>query len=133
MKSLAWELGGATGTVALTPGNQFWTHELDLSTEKAGAVQVTYTLENLTGNRQAARLKLKVDPEADRPILTVASPAKGARVAAARVAHRARAPTTTAWTASSTPWTGPRRIRRGVRGFLDPASRSRRPGRTRSC
>jgi len=81
VKSLVWELGGATGTVSLTPGNQFWTHELDLTAQKAGAAQVTYTLENLTGNRQTSRLRLKVDPGADRPVLTVTSPAKGARVA----------------------------------------------------
>jgi hypothetical protein len=81
VKSLSWELGGASGTVALTPGNQFWTHDLDLSTQKAGTVQVAYTLENLTGIRQTSRLKLKVDPEADRPVLTVTSPAKGARLA----------------------------------------------------
>ena len=79
VKSLSWELGGATGTISLTPGNQFWTHELDFSAQKAGAVQVAYTLENLTGNRQTSRLRLKVDPESDRPVLTVTSPAKGAR------------------------------------------------------
>ncbi|MCX7030356.1 MAG: Ig-like domain-containing protein [Spirochaetes bacterium] len=80
VKSLGWELGGAAGTVALVAGNQFWTHQIDLSAQKAGTVQVTYTLENLTGNRQTSRLRLKVDPEADRPVLTVSSPAKGARL-----------------------------------------------------
>lgn len=81
VKSLSWELGGATGTVPLAPGNQFWTHEVDLSAQKAGSAQVTYTLENLTGNRQTTRLRLKVDPEADRPVATICSPAKGARLA----------------------------------------------------
>lgn len=81
VKSLTWDLGAATGTVTLTPGNQFWTHEIDLSAQKAGSVQVTYTLENLTGNRETARLRLKVDPEADRPVAALSSPAKGARLA----------------------------------------------------
>jgi hypothetical protein len=81
VKSLGWELGGATGTIALAQGNQFWTHEVDLSGEKAGAVQIAYTLVNLTGNRQTFKLRLKVEPEADRPTLAVSSPAKGARIA----------------------------------------------------
>ncbi|MCX7037684.1 MAG: Ig-like domain-containing protein, partial [Spirochaetes bacterium] len=81
LKSLQYDLGGGeAGTIELAAGNPFWTQELDLSAKKAGTVQVTYTLENLTGNKQTRKLKLKVDPEKDRPQLTVSTPAKGERV-----------------------------------------------------
>ncbi len=83
LKSLAYEVaGGPSGTVELVPGNAVWTHALDLSAAKAGTLQVTYTLVNLTGNAQVSRLRLKVDPEKDRPVLTLAAPAKGAQVEA---------------------------------------------------
>ena len=81
LRSLQFDAGeGAAGSVPLTPGNPFWAQELDLSGRKAGAVQASFTLENLTGVRQTARLRLKLDPEADRPQLTLASPQPGARL-----------------------------------------------------
>jgi hypothetical protein len=84
LKSLQYDLGGGeAGTIELAAGNPFWTQELDFSAKKAGALQATYTLENLTGNKQVRKLKLRVDPEKDRPVLTVSTPAKGERVTGA--------------------------------------------------
>jgi hypothetical protein len=83
LKSLAYEVaGGASGTVELVAGNAVWTHELDLSGAKAGTLQVSYTLVNLTGNSEVRRVRLKVEPEKDRPVLTLASPVKGEKVEA---------------------------------------------------
>ncbi|HET6486125.1 MAG TPA: Ig-like domain-containing protein [Spirochaetia bacterium] len=80
LKSLSWDMGGdGKGTIDLVPGNPFWTQPLDLSARKAGTVQITYTLENLTGIRQTRKVTLRVDPEAGRPRITVASPSRGAR------------------------------------------------------
>jgi hypothetical protein len=82
LRSLSYDVGeGAQGTVALTPGDLYWAQELDLSGRKAGPVQASFTLENLAGVRRTARLRLQVDPESDRPQLTVASPQRGARLA----------------------------------------------------
>ncbi len=84
LRGLQFEAGeGLAGSVPLTPGNPFWAQELDLSARKAGALQVDLTLENLAGIRQTARLRLKLDPEADRPRLTLLSPQAGARLEAA--------------------------------------------------
>lgn len=81
LKSLRYEVaGGAADPIELAAGNAVWTQELDLSAAKPGSVQVTYTLTNLTGNTQTRRLRLKVDPEKDKPVLTLSTPAKGARV-----------------------------------------------------
>jgi len=78
LKSLSWELaGGQQGTIPLTPGNPYWTHEVDLSAAKAGALQISYTLENLTGNSRTGKLRIKVNPAADRPQLTLVSPQPG--------------------------------------------------------
>jgi hypothetical protein len=83
LRSLVFDAGeGAAGSVPLTPGNPFWAQELDFSGRKAGAVQAAFTLESLAGIRQTARLRLKLDLEADRPRLTLASPQTGARLGA---------------------------------------------------
>jgi hypothetical protein len=78
LRSLGFDLdGGEGGEVELVPGNPFWTRELDLSGRKAGALQVVFTLENLTGNRSSMKLRLKVDPDSDRPRLQLATPTEG--------------------------------------------------------
>ncbi len=66
----------------LTPGNPFWAQELDFSGRKAGVVQASFTLESLAGIRQTEKLRLKLDPEADRPRLTLATPQPGAKTGA---------------------------------------------------
>lgn len=84
LKSLRYDLGGAeAGTIDLTPGNPFWTQEIDLTENKAGAFQISYVLENLAGNKATRKLRLRVEPEGDRPRLTVSSPEKGASLAGA--------------------------------------------------
>jgi hypothetical protein len=83
LRSLQFDTGeGAGGTVPLTPGNPFWAQELDFSGRKAGVVQATFTLESLAGIRQTEKLRLKLDPEADRPRLTLATPQPGAKTGA---------------------------------------------------
>ncbi|MBN1835579.1 MAG: hypothetical protein JW820_06995 [Spirochaetales bacterium] len=84
LQSLHYQLeGGEEGSIALVPGNPFWTHELDLSAAKKGALQIRYTLQNLAGNEQVARLRLEVDPTADQPRLTLASPEEAAQISGA--------------------------------------------------
>jgi hypothetical protein len=83
LRGLQFDAGeGAAGSVPLTPGNPFWAQELDLSGRKAGLAQAEFTLENLAGVRRTVRLRLKVDPEADRPRLTLVSPQPGAKLGA---------------------------------------------------
>jgi len=81
LRGLSYEAGGKAESVQLAPGNPFWAQEIDLGTGKAGTVQVQFTLENLAGVRQTARLRLRIDPEADRPRLAVLAPPQGARLA----------------------------------------------------
>jgi hypothetical protein len=80
LRALRYQLDDDQGEIELTPGNPFWVHELDLTGSKAGTVQVTYTLQNRTGNTQSLKLRLKVDPEGDRPRITVSTPEAGARI-----------------------------------------------------
>ncbi|MBN1837532.1 MAG: hypothetical protein JW820_16875 [Spirochaetales bacterium] len=84
LQALRYQLaGGEEGSIALTPGNPFWTHELDLSATKKGTVQVVYTLRNLAGNEQVAKLRLEVDPLSDLPRVTLVSPEEAAQVSGA--------------------------------------------------
>jgi hypothetical protein len=83
LRGLQFDAGeAAAGSVPLTPGNPFWAQELDLSGRKAGLAQADFTLENLAGVRRTVKLRLKVDPEADRPRLTLVSPQPGAKLGA---------------------------------------------------
>jgi hypothetical protein len=81
LRGLQFDAGeGAAGSVPLTPGNPFWAQELDFTGRKAGVTQASFTLESLAGIRQTAKLRLKLDPEADRPRLTLASPQPGTKI-----------------------------------------------------
>jgi hypothetical protein len=81
LAGLRFEAGdGQAGDIELVPGNPYWTHTFDLSSAKAGNAQIAFTLENRTGNTATEKLRLRVDPEADRPRVLVAYPAAGAEV-----------------------------------------------------
>ena len=81
LKSLSYEIGGGeTGEVELVLGNPFWTQEFDLRDRKAGAFQISFTLENLTGNRRTEKLKVRVDPESDKPQVVIAVPGEDSQI-----------------------------------------------------
>lgn len=83
LRSLTYDLGGGErGSLELIPGNPFWTHPIDLKARKAGPLQITYTLENLAGNRESRKLRVRLDPEADKPRLELTTPPRAARVSA---------------------------------------------------
>ncbi len=75
LKSLSYDLGGGeSGEIELVPGNPFWTQEFDLTGRKAGNLQIAFSLENLTGGRSNEKLKVRLDPESDRPRVLFAAP-----------------------------------------------------------
>ncbi len=82
LKSLSYEVGGGeSGEVALVLGNPFWIQEFDLRDRKAGALQISFTLENLTGNQRTERLKVRVDPEVGKPRVVIAVPGEDSQIA----------------------------------------------------
>jgi len=80
LKSLSYEIGGESGEVELVLGNPFWVQEFDLRDGKAGALQISFTLENLTGNQRTEKLKVRVDPEGDKPRVVIAVPGEGSQI-----------------------------------------------------
>jgi hypothetical protein len=81
LKSLDFETtDGASGEVELVPGNPYWSQGFDFSATKQANVQVTFTLENRTGNKAVHKLRLRLDPESDRPVVRIAFPAEGAEL-----------------------------------------------------
>jgi len=96
--------GRRQGAVPLTPGDLYWAQELDLTGRKPGPAQASFTWRTGRGppDGQAAGAG---GPEPDRPLLTLASPQRGARLAGP-FSCRGSCATTTRWKAWSTRWTG---------------------------
>jgi hypothetical protein len=82
LRSLSYEIGGGgSGQVELILGNPYWIQEFDLADQKAGALQISFTLENLTGNQKTEKLKVRLDPEGDKPRVEIAVPREGSQLA----------------------------------------------------
>jgi hypothetical protein len=81
VQSLSWDAGeGKTGTIALTPGDPYWVQDFDLGKERGSSARILFTVVDKVGNRVTRELALPLVPdEADLPVVTVRSPAKGER------------------------------------------------------
>jgi hypothetical protein len=81
LRTLSYEFGGGeSGQVELVLGNPYWIKEFDLTDRKAGALQISFTLENLTGNQKTEKLKVRLDPEGDRPRVEIALPRENSQI-----------------------------------------------------
>ena len=82
LRTLSYEFsGGESGQVELALGNPYWIQEFDLTDQKAGALQISFTLENLTGNQKTEKLKVRLDPEGDKPRVEIAVPGEDSQIA----------------------------------------------------
>ena len=110
LKRLAFDAGGGRkGEVELTAGSPYWAKELDFGDLKGAKPAVSFTAEDLSGNRAELRLAAPVDPASDLPVVEIAQPADKGQVEGARAWPCAgRSATTRGCPASSGPWTGGR-------------------------
>jgi hypothetical protein len=83
IKSFAFEAGeGNTGDIALVPGNPYWIHEFDFTKLKSSSTRVNLTVTDLAGNKTTRQVPINfLDEQARLPVLTLRSPAGGARYA----------------------------------------------------
>jgi len=82
LRTLSYDFGGGeSGQVELVLGNPYWIQEFDLTDRKAGALQLSFTLENLTGNQKTEKLKVRLDPEGDKPRVEIAVPREDSQIA----------------------------------------------------
>jgi hypothetical protein len=65
------------GDIPLSPGNPFWTLDLDFSGETVTEKRIRFTALDATGNTLNEDFRFFLDPEGDRPTLEVASPLAG--------------------------------------------------------
>jgi hypothetical protein len=77
---VTWD--GRKGAIELTPGDPYWAHEFDFTSVKAPAARVSFTVEDLVGNRTVVAAEIALDPAADLPVVSLLSPAAGAPVPA---------------------------------------------------
>ena len=79
--SLEYELStGQTGSIPIVPGNPYWTLAVDLPPQTRGTVTATFSLTDVAGNERRERLRLAIDQDGDKPVVTLASPADGSIV-----------------------------------------------------
>ncbi len=79
VKSLSYSVaGGPQGAVTLTPGNRYWVQAIDPAGIRSA--NITFTAEDVAGNRTQVSRKVSVDSQADLPVVKVIAPASGASV-----------------------------------------------------
>lgn len=74
LKGLTWEWKDKTGEIELVPGNIYWKQNFDFSGLASAEETVTFTLEDSTGNKEVLRVPVKIDREADKPVVQLLSP-----------------------------------------------------------
>jgi hypothetical protein len=73
--SLSWRLGKETGAFDLTLGNPWWSRTFDVSGIQGKMAELEITAKDTSGNVTSVLRKLVLDPESDRPVVMLASPA----------------------------------------------------------
>lgn len=88
--SLAWVYEKDAGTIALTPGNPYFSVRFT-APDKAGAATVRFTATDTAGNVSTVAVTRQVDPSADLPVVSLQYPVSGSKVEeAVRISGMAR-------------------------------------------
>lgn len=76
IKSLSWEFNGEKGEFEIIPGNPYWTKEF--KTNKSGKLVITAV--DTAGNVTRKERQVNIDPELDKPVVTIQWPKAGAQL-----------------------------------------------------
>src|SRR6185295_6870558 len=74
INSLSWEVGKEKGDFDLIPGNPFFFKVFDLSKETSNSIQVKLRSTDRSGNIGETQFQIKLDPNADLPVLRLEQP-----------------------------------------------------------
>jgi hypothetical protein len=76
ISALSWSCGKQSGTLELIPGNPYFTFNCDIRGENTKSAEIIISASDTAGNTTKAVRKQDVDQEADKPSVTVFSPAQ---------------------------------------------------------
>ena len=77
--SLQWVYGKDTGSIALTPGNPYFSARFT-APDKPGPASIKFTATDTAGNVSVVTLTRQVDPRADLPVVSLQYPASGSKL-----------------------------------------------------
>jgi len=79
LRSVTWKAGTfAQGEFELLPGNQWWSANIDLrGQQRVNAIDIEIRAEDVSGNVTTAKRRYRVDQNADKPVVTLTTPAAG--------------------------------------------------------
>ena len=77
LASLSYKLGKDSGEIPLIIGNPWWVKEFDIRGQNTKSMDLEIRAVDLSGNVTVAKRKLLVDQDADKPKITLTSPAAG--------------------------------------------------------
>jgi len=78
LKSISWKAGNfAGGTFDLLEGNDWWSAEVDLRSQRTSSVDIEIRAEDVSGNVTVKRQKYKVNAADDLPVVKLTSPVPG--------------------------------------------------------
>ncbi|MFA6507264.1 MAG: Ig-like domain-containing protein, partial [Treponemataceae bacterium] len=75
LKSVNWKIGDQGGDIVVNPGDPFWVVPVKLSNPRGRETTVILTAVDTIGNRTELRKRIALDLEADKPRVTLLSPA----------------------------------------------------------
>lgn len=77
--SLQWVYGKDAGSIALTPGNPYFSARFT-APDKPGTASIKFTATDTAGNVSVVTVTRQIDPRADLPVVSTRYPASGARI-----------------------------------------------------
>ncbi|MCR4821242.1 MAG: hypothetical protein K5873_00025 [Treponema sp.] len=80
LQKLSWTFNGETQEFDLTPGNPYWSKEIDTRSISAKSIDFSVTAEDTAGNIVVVKKSIALNQEADKPVVTIQTPAEGAVV-----------------------------------------------------
>ena len=77
LSSLKWKLGKDSGEIPMIIGNPWWVQEFDIRGQNVRELDLEFQAMDVSGNTTTIKRKLKVDQEADLPIVSITEPIAG--------------------------------------------------------
>ena len=77
LKKVTWSAGKSRGEFEMLPGNQWFSTDIDIRSEKISSVDVEFRAEDVSGNVTVKKQRYRVDQNADLPTVTLSQPSSG--------------------------------------------------------